>query len=221
MHDDAAVQCRAYLQAHPEFLLHEPNLLQELTLPHLGVGSASSLLERQVQRLRDERDHLQRCVDNLLGQAQRQTDLGRHLGRLAVELLLAENGDDCVAALHRSLSEDFAVESSALLACAGTCLPDAIGIDESTWQRLVGGQEAQAGVALSEDDLRQYFPAADPAPASVASISVHGQDCCGVILLASQDPERYSADMATDLLEQISRLFSAALHRCSASSRDA
>ncbi|MEY2342556.1 DUF484 family protein [Acidithiobacillus sp. IBUN Pt1247-S3] len=221
MQDEAAAQCRTYLQAHPEFLVHEPDLLQELTLPHLGVGSASSLLERQVQRLRDERDHLQRCVDNLLDQARRQSDLGRHLSRLAVELLLAVNPDACVAALYRSLDEDFAVESSALLACPESGLLDAIAIDESTWQRLVGDREAQAGVQLSEDDLRQYFPAAEHAPSSVASISVQAQDCRGVILLASQDPERYSADMATDLLEQISRLFSAALHRCSASSSNA
>ena len=147
MQDEAAAQCRAYLQAHPEFLLQEPDLLQELTLPHLGVGSASSLLERQVQRLRDERDQLQHYVDTLLRQAQRQTELGRHLGRLAVELLLAQSPDACVTALRRSLEEDFAVESFVMLTGPQSCLPDTITLEESDWQRLADDRDAQAGRA--------------------------------------------------------------------------
>lgn len=221
MQDEAAAQCRAYLQAHPEFLLQEPDLLQELTLPHLGVGSASSLLERQVQRLRDERDQLQHYVETLLGQAQRQTALGRHLGRLAVELLLAQSPDACVTALRRSLEEDFAVESFVMLTGPHSCLPDAITLEESDWQRLADDREAQAGVQLEEGELRRYFPAVASLPASLASIRVRGADCSALILLASADPERYGADMATDLLEQISRLFSAALQRCADSDRDA
>ncbi len=215
MTEDAAAQCRAYLLAHPDFLVQDPELLQELTLPHLGVGSASSLLERQIQRLREEREQLQRCVDHLLSQARRHTELAHHLSRFAVELLTAQDRDACLQALRRSLRDDFAVESLALLVAPDTTLPDALAIDEDSWQRLGGMARAQAGLLLSEAEMAHFFPTPEEPLASFASIRLEARACRGLVLLASVDPERYSADMGTDILEQISLLASAALERCS------
>lgn len=214
MQDDAAAQCRSYLRAHPDFFLREPDLLQELTLPHLGVGSASSLLERQVQRLRTERDRLQHCLDGLLQQAQRQDELTRHFGLLATDLLAAPSRSDCLAVVRRSLREDFGVETLVLLADSAAGLPDALDISPETWQRLGGERPAQAGLSLNAEDLALFFAPPRQSPASLASISLRGRDFYGLLLLASADPHRYVPEMGTDLLAQISALVSAALDRC-------
>ena len=214
MHDDAAAQCRSYLRAHPDFFLREPDLLQELTLPHLGVGSASSLLERQVQRLRTERDRLQHCLDGLLQQAQRHDELTHHFSRLATALLAAPNRSNCLAVVKRSLCEDFGVETLVLLANPAAALPGALEISPETWQRLGGELPAQVGLSLNAEDLALFFAPPLPSPASLASISLQGRDLCGLLLLASTDPHRYVPEMGTDLLAQISALVSAALDRC-------
>ncbi|WP_040429487.1 DUF484 family protein [Acidithiobacillus thiooxidans] len=46
-HDAQAEQVRQYLLEHPQYLWDQEDLLLSLTLPHVGRGSASSLLERQ------------------------------------------------------------------------------------------------------------------------------------------------------------------------------
>ncbi len=214
MHDDAAAQCRAYLRAHPDFFLREPDLLQELTLPHLGVGSASSLLERQVQRLRAERDRLQHCLDGLLQQAQRHDELTRHFSRLATDLLAAPSRSDCLAVVERSLCADFGVETLVLLADPAAELPGALPISAETWQRLGGERPAQAGLQLDAEDLAAFFAPPRQVPASLASISLQGRNFYGMLLLASADPHRYVPEMGTDLLAQIAALVSAALDRC-------
>jgi len=215
--EDEAQQVRDFLRKHPDFLWTEEALLTEITLPHLGLGSASSLLERQVQALRQEKTVLQQRIAALLGAAQQNAVLARHLGDLAMALLRAQ---DCLAVVdvtRRHLREVFQVEHQAwLVAHSGFPVKSAVTLDSERCRPLLAMASAGArtGLELPPDVRRQLFEAPGAGLRSFAIIPLEGKCLGGAILLGSQHPDRYGADTGSDLLEQIGRLVSAALDRC-------
>ncbi len=216
MEEDMALQaarCRDFLQQHPDFFLHDTELLQHLTLPHLGVGSASSLLERQVQVLRADRERLQGQVDALVERLREQQEWNGHLLRLAGKLLLAADAPTAIAALQASLQNDFAVEGLALLECGNCKLADAQSIDETTWQSLGGEHLAQVGLQLPASDIQLYFGEGAASFCSFASLRLHHAHPRGILLLGSADPDRYGPSVGTAFLEEIARLMHSSLDR--------
>lgn len=215
--DDDAQQVRAFLRKHPEFLWTEEELLTEITLPHLGLGSASSLLERQVQALRHENLLLQQRIAALLGAAQQNAVLARHLSDLAMALLRAQ---DCIAVVEltrRHLSEVFQVEQQAwLVAHSDFPVTGAVALEAERSRPLLAMAIAGArtGLELHPDLRRRLFEAPGAGLRSFAIIPLDGNCLSGGIVLGSQHPDRYGADAGSDLLEQIGRLVSAALDRC-------
>lgn len=216
--DDRADQVRAYLRQHPQFLWDQEDLLHTLTLPHVGRGSASSLLERQAQVLREENARLHQRIAALLGAAQQNAALGLHLSDLATELLQTP---DCTTTLNTvitRLREGFQVEEMALIACAPMAdLPQFLPLDQADFQEILNGfplLRAATGLTLSPTLRSTLFGAAGAGLESFALIPLAGQHLQGGILLGSQHPGRYAEDAGADLLDQIARLVTAALDRC-------
>ncbi|MGC8467150.1 MAG: DUF484 family protein [Acidithiobacillus sp.] len=215
--DEEAEQVRAFLRKHPEFLWTEEALLTEITLPHLGLGSASSLLERQVQALRQEKALLQQRIAALLGAAQQNAVLARHLGDLAMALLRARDCIEVVALTRRHLREVFQVEQQAwLVARSDFPVQESAELEPELRRPLLAMAVAGArtGLELHPDLRRQLFEAPGAGLRSFAIIPLEGSCLSGGIVLGSQHPDRYGADTGSDLLEQIGRLVSAALDRC-------
>lgn len=216
--DDLAQQVHQYLREHPQYLWDQEDLLLSLTLPHVGRGSASSLLERQAQLLREENHRLQQRISALLGAAQQNAALGLHLSDLATELL---NTPDCPATLHAVLThlrEGFQVEALALIARAPVPgLPQFAVLEEPDFLALLNGfppSQAATGLSLTPALRSTLFAADGAALESFALIPLLGQHLQAGIVLGSQNPERYAQDAGADLLNQIARLVTAALDRC-------
>ncbi len=212
-----AEELRGFLRANPDFLFHEQELLQELTLPHLGLGAASSLLERQVQTLRQERNTLQNRIALLLETAQQNALLASHLGNLATALLAARDCSGTVSAILDQLRGGFQVEAIALVTVHSAApLPRVRTVPAATLEELRGGNSGAAtGITPSAGVRQQLFPDTPPGELhSFALIPLEGQHLLGAIVLASRDPERYVPGAGTDLLDQIACLASTALERC-------
>ncbi|MEK7261797.1 MAG: DUF484 family protein, partial [Pseudomonadota bacterium] len=73
-----------YLEEHPDYFQRHPELLARITLIHQVGGRAVSLIERQVQVLRDQSRNLQRQLRELLGNARDNDALTDRLHRLAL-----------------------------------------------------------------------------------------------------------------------------------------
>jgi uncharacterized protein YigA (DUF484 family) len=217
-HDAQAEQVRQYLLEHPQYLWDQEELLLSLTLPHVGRGSASSLLERQAQVLRDENSRLQQRIAALLGAAQQNAALGLHLSDLATELL---NTPDCPATLNTVLTrlhEGFQVEALALIARTPVSgLPQFTVLEEADFLEILDGSpptQAATGLSINPSLRSTLFAAEGAALESFALIPLVGQHLQAGIVLGSQNPERYAKDAGADLLNQIARLVTAALDRC-------
>lgn len=213
-----ANQVLAYLRRHPQFLWDQEDLLLTLTLPHVGRGSASSLLERQAQVLREENLRLQQRISALLGAAQQNAALGLHLSDLATELLQTPDCTTTVNTVITRLREGFQVEEMALIARAPVAgLPQFLPLEQADFQEILSGLpllRAATGLALSPALRSTLFGTAGAGLASFALIPLAGQHLQGGVLLGSQHPDRYAEDAGADLLDQIARLVTAALDRC-------
>jgi uncharacterized protein YigA (DUF484 family) len=78
-----------YLRKDPDFLLKHPEILDQMNLPHEN-GEAVSLIERQVQRLREQNRALSRKLNQLIQVATENEALMTRLHKLTLELMVID-----------------------------------------------------------------------------------------------------------------------------------
>ena len=102
-----------YLRRNPEFFEKHTQLLTELRVPHLTNG-AVSLVERQVDLLRNQNKKLKKQLDDLLQIARANDKLGKQVYKLTLGLMSVDNLEDLLNLLQISLRRDFSADALAL-----------------------------------------------------------------------------------------------------------
>ena len=101
--DEAAVA--SYLAATPEFFDRHAQLLAKIRLPDArGGASTVSLLERQVEVLRERNRQLERKVKDFLDVARENDTLGSRVLAMARRLISAKDQPAVVAAIESALA---------------------------------------------------------------------------------------------------------------------
>ena len=95
-----------YLRQHPDFFVSNTSLLAELALPH-KTGAAISLIERQVDVLRDQNRRYRNQLQELIQIARDNDGLIEQLQRLTLTLLDVEELSGTFEVLCKSLKKDF------------------------------------------------------------------------------------------------------------------
>ena len=197
-----------YLVSSPGFFERHAELLGtiQLTSPH--GQRAVSLQERQMEMLRDKIKGLERQIVEMIRHGQDNMAIADKLHRWTRALMLTANAADLPNVLVRELQHQFMIPAAAV--------------------RLWGAADAFAGLAFTRDtgeDVRTFassltapycgvntgFEAVqwldDPGQASSIALVPLRHDgelvAFGLLVLASPDPTRYSADMGTDFLARI------------------
>src|SRR5471030_937923 len=112
--NDASVA--EYLQTYPDFFERNSALLAKLRLPHLrDVGATVSLVERQVEVLRERNQSLERKLKELLEVARANDALADRIHRLSQRLIRAHTLREAISAIETSLREDFDAMNSVLV----------------------------------------------------------------------------------------------------------
>ena len=212
----SALTVARFLQENPDFFTDHAELFSALTVPHPNQARAISLGERQIMTLRDRQKELEHRLAALSYQASFNEGVANKLTQWCEILLTAEQAQSIPGHIIAGLAEVF-------------------DIPEVT-MRLWDLEIAAQGVGEPVDDDAKSFanslaspycgPNKDFAvagwlhkpPASLAMIalkrSVDGQSqTVGLLLLASDDAQRFTPDMGTAFLETIGQLSSAALSR--------
>ncbi|MBK6659331.1 MAG: DUF484 family protein [Proteobacteria bacterium] len=194
-----------YLRRHPGFLAQHPELLRELAIPH-ETGATVSLVERQVGVLREENARQKKQLDELIRHARHNEQLTRKIHTLVLSLMNAVGPQAIFACLERGLIADFGAERVECLifaeSAASEHLAPFVGADaaaRSAFAPVLGSRCSACGVL--EDDQREAFDASFKGSAVVMPLLGQGWD--GVIVCASHDARRYSADMGTELLDYL------------------
>jgi uncharacterized protein len=204
----AAADVIDFLRANPNFLDQHPQLLSELNVPH-GSGSAVSLVERQVGVLREESARQKKQFEDVIHHARSNELLTRKIHILTLALMNAVGLQAIFASLESGLCEDFGADRVAILVFAesaavdGEALASFVGAHapaRTAFAPVIGAHSSACG-PLDAAQAALVFDGAFTGSAVVMPLNGRGWD--GVVVCASNDPTRYSADMGTELLDYL------------------
>ncbi len=207
-----------FLVNTPDFFDRHAELLSavQLTSPH--SHRAVSLQERQAELLREKIRHLELTAAGMIRHGQENVHIADRLQQWTLKLLLTREAQDVPATIVRELRDQFQVPQAAIklwdvapewaeLPFAQGAAPDARAFATSLTQPYCGNNPGLEPVQWLQD------------PAAAASIALlplrtePGEPAFGLLVLASNDPQRFHATLGTDFLERIAEQASAALSR--------
>ena len=211
-------QIASFLSNHPDFFDDHPDLLTELRLPN-ATGTAVSLIEKQVQVLRNQNQDLKNKLLELVDVAQANDRLNERMHRLTVDLLKAGSLVDLLDALKNHLRNEFKADAIAVH------LP---GLDE-TQQRETGAKnllhdetlnqrfpvpctegKPQCG-RLKQEQLEHLFQDQAAAIESTAVVPLGECACSGLLAIGSKEVNRFNPCMGTLFLSHLGELLSCLL----------
>jgi uncharacterized protein YigA (DUF484 family) len=215
--DEAGVM--AWLDAHPDALARNPELLARLELRH-ETNAGSSLIEHQVAVLRDQvtaqRDKLRRYHEA----AELNEALFRRLHDLYVAMIEADSTSDLVALVSGRLRDDFDCQE-VLVGHFGSGPSDAslasLAAVRSSFEAIIAGGEPVCG-RLSTSRLEALFPAEANASIRSAALVPWGIPVAGMLVLGSHDERKFYPGMGTLFLEFLGKMLGQRLEALAVSS---
>jgi uncharacterized protein YigA (DUF484 family) len=211
-----------YLANTPGFFERHAELLGsvQLTSPH--GQRAVSLQERQMEMLRDKIRGLEGKIIEMIRHGQDNVTIADKLHRWTRALMLTEHARDVPDVLVRELMHQFMIPQAGIRVWAAAPAFVAFGFAQPVSDdiKLFAGS-----LSLPYCGVNSGFEAAqwleNPADAkSLAMIPLHADaggkpatGAFGLLVLASPDPTRYTAEMGTEFLSRIGEVASAAASR--------
>jgi uncharacterized protein len=210
-----------YLANTPDFFERHAQLLAavQLTSPH--GNRAVSLQERQAEMLREKIKALEHRIMDMVRNGNENMVISDRVHRWARDLMLVQSGRALPAALLAGLQAQFMVPQVALKVWdvdaryGGEPFAEGVSEDARTFassltQPYCGVNSGFEAVSWLDDPATALSVAL--VPLREGPIQAAGS-AFGMLVLASPDPQRFSGGMATDFLERIAELASAALSR--------
>jgi len=195
-----------YLQDNPQFFEQHIETLAQITLPHPHGGRMVSLSERQLLALRDKNKELEKKLNELIEFAKVNDVLQHKVHEFVVALFAARDLATLQEMTPHLLREIFAVPHTVL----------------RLWQanppsaEVLAFADAQAQpVCLHHamHDTAGWFGETAAQLHSFAYLPLHGgSETIGLLVLASEDKQRFYPEMGTVFLERIAEAVSSALH---------
>lgn len=209
--DDVAT----YLKDHPEFFEHYADFLSQLHIPSPHGGRAVSITERQMATLREKVKQLEGKLAELISFGNENDAIAIKLHRLSVALMGASDFPAVLRALYSHLGGAFAVPH-VVLRVWGVGFgsePEFLPVVDSIKAFAGAASHPYCGTATGQETVA-WLGELGGHVRSVAQIPLRDDGACfGLLLLASEEPHRFYAEMGTMYLEQIGDLASAALLR--------
>ena len=209
-----------YLQQNPDFFERQGALLTKLKLTHNRGPAAVSLIERQVQALRDKNQALETRLRDLIEVARGNDVLAAKIHRLACRLIAARTASTLLDALESSLREDFGASEWLLLLAPPQQSPlrgvssrhlrmlEANATEWKMFENLFEAAKPRCGQI--RDSQRDFlFGAAGAVEIGSAALVPLGRNpSAGLLAIGSPDAERFHPAMSTDFLARIGDLVS-------------
>lgn len=221
--DDTEKAVVKFLRDHPGFFENHLDLLADMILPHERQG-AISLVERQVQILREQKDEARRKLNNLVQNARTNEKLSSQINQLILALLDATDLDSVLDIVETRLSKDFNADTVVvrLFNTGHPSLanhPDVVDWSEpvlGAFEKIIKERRPACG-HLKHGQLESLFSDAAGQIASAALIPLveneNARTCYGMLAIGSHERDRFRADMGTLFLSQIGHILARVLKR--------
>lgn len=195
-----------YLQDNPQFFEHHIEALAQIHLPHPHGGRTISLGERQMLALRDKNKELEKKLREIMAHAQANDALQHKVHEFVVALFAARDLATLQEMIPHLLRDIFA-NPHTVLRLWQTQPPSA---------EVLAFADAQAHpVCLhhAAHDSAAWFGERAAQLHSFAYLPLHaGSETIGLLVLASEDRQRFYPEMGTLFLQRIAEAVSSALH---------
>lgn len=195
-----------YLQDNPQFFEEHAEMLAQINLPHPHGGRTISLSERQMLALREKNKELEKKLREMISFAKDNDALQHKVHEFVVALFAARDLDTLQEMIPHLLRDIFAIPHTAL----------------RLWQSNPPSAEVLAFADAQAQPVCLHQPAHDTASwfgehaaqlHSYAYLPLHaGSETIGLLVMASEDKQRFYPEMGTVFLQRISEAVSSALH---------
>ena len=209
-----------YLQRNPEFFERHQAVLARLKLPHARGGSTISLVERQIEVLREKQAALEGKLAELVRVARANDALAERLHRFTRRLLRATPRAAAIAHIEAGLREDFDAFHAVLVLhrrAAGSVacrrFVRTVAADDAalkSFESLFASGKPRCGQA--RDSQREFlFGPEGLEMGSVALVPLGEKGSIGLLALGSADRDRFHPGMSTEFLARLADLITDAL----------
>ncbi len=195
-----------YLQKNPEFFNQHPEILTDLVIAHPYGGRTISLSERQMLMLRERVKELEKKLREWMEIATENEALQDKVHHYTLALLGTYDLASKQQVATRNLREIFAVPHAVI----------------QLWKEQPPSVEVMSFADLNTKpicaheavyDTRAWFGEGAEHLRSFAYLPLHkGPQSIGMLILASEEAQRFYPEMGTVFLQRIAELVSSAVH---------
>lgn len=203
-----------YLKDNTDFFEQHNELLAELSMPHPHGGRAISITERQVIALRDKVRALESKLSELIRFGEENDSIGERVHRLSIALIKAADWASASRVITRHLVEDFEVPHVVmrLWGMKGEGA-EFEAIDDAARAQITTLQSPYCGAADQRESAKWFGEDIEHVRSLVEIPLRRGADMIGVLVLGSEEPQRFYSGMGTLFLSQIGNIAAAACAR--------
>lgn len=201
-----AEEVAQYLLDNPQFFDQHLDTLAQINLPHPHGGRTISLSERQLVALREKNKELEKTLREMISTAQDNDALQHKVHEFVVALFAGRDLATLTELIPHLIGDIFAVPHTAL----------------RLWQTTPPSAEVMAFADAQTQPVCLHHAAHDSAEwfgehagqlHSFAYLPLHaGAESIGMLVLASEDKQRFYPGMGTVFLKRIAEAVSSALH---------
>lgn len=209
--DDIAL----FLKDHPEFFQDHAELFANLRVPHPNEARAISLGERQIMTLRARTKDLEWKLSGLMHNANGNEKISKTLTLWCCRMLAEDDAMQLPAHIVRSLGDLFDLPAIALRVWGLAKLDDSEFAQDVTdaIRTYARSLERPYCGPMKDQEAATWLGTPAASLAIVALRPAGHNEPIGLLVLGSDDAERFTADMGTAFLDTINELASASLLR--------
>ena len=193
-----AEQVAVYLLENPDFFIQFPQIIEQISIPHIHKGSVS-LMELQGEKLRKKVRSLSHKLDQLIFIAKQNEAIYRIYADLNMRILKCTKFSDLTFILEEVIQENLQLASVTLKPFKGAhALPE---IQRRLFiEKRFKTQQFFFG-RLSDHERKLLF--ADQEANSVALLLIGDLGELGILAIGSKDPGHFNPSMDTLLITQL------------------
>ena len=212
-----ATDVALYLQNNPQFFEENLDLLAEIILPHPHGGRTISLSERQLLTLREKNKGLEKKLHEMVEFAQDNDALQHKVNQFACALFGHDTLPAMTLAITHSLREIFTVPHVALrIWQSQPPSAEVMTFADQNAQPVCSHHAVHDTLGWFDEagaDLRSfaYLPLRVTQQSTDSQLA--GQSSIGLLIIASEDAQRFYPEMGTVFLQRIAEIVSSALRQ--------
>lgn len=190
-----AKEVELYLLENTDFFLSRESLVSELSFKHDAQG-ATSLLEMQVRKLRDEQSRLMEMLSDFVSTGKENEELFFKSKNLTLSVIAAKDFDEVKKTVELFFEQNFEIDS-----CILEILTDSQLQELENKTNLDMNKDAIHMGPLSKEKMDAFFSSESVKSAVISVMKL--KSGFGLLKIGSNEPTKYLGDGDTTFIEYI------------------